>query len=67
MASCRQEFTEGDCERACAVLAAVRRRDALAAWDEYCATGLHTKEEAIDVWMAKLEAGKDAEPPESHG
>lgn len=42
------------------------RRDALAAWNEYQATGLHTTAEEADVWLAKLEAGEDAKAPECH-
>jgi predicted transcriptional regulator len=42
------------------------RQDALAAWQEYCATGLHATGEEADVWLAKLEAGEDAEVPECH-
>jgi len=39
------------------------RRDALAAWDHYQATGLHATAEEADAWLAKLEAGKDFAPP----
>ena len=39
------------------------RRDALAAWDHYQATGLHATAEEADAWLAKLEAGKDSAPP----
>jgi len=39
------------------------RRDALAAWANYQITGLHVTAEEADVWLAKLEAGKDAAPP----
>jgi predicted transcriptional regulator len=41
-------------------------QDALAAWNNYQATGLHLTEEEADAWLAKLEAGKDAEAPECH-
>ena len=37
--------------------------DALAAWAEYEATGRHATGEAVDAWLARLEAGEDAEPP----
>lgn len=40
------------------------RQDAITAWNEYQATGLHVTLEEADAWLAKLEAGKDAEPPE---
>lgn len=43
------------------------RSDAVAAWEEYQATGLHATAEEVDAWLAKLEAGEDAEPPECHG
>jgi predicted transcriptional regulator len=39
------------------------RRDALAAWSHYQATGLHLTVEEADAWLAKLEVGKDASPP----
>ena len=39
------------------------RRDALAAWDHYQATGRHVSAEDADAWLAKLEAGKHAAPP----
>lgn len=42
------------------------RKDALAAWDHYQSTGLHATAEEADAWMAKLEAGEDAEAPECH-
>jgi predicted transcriptional regulator len=42
------------------------RQDALAAWADYEATGLHTTGEEVDAWLARLEAGEDAEPPEPH-
>ena len=42
------------------------RVSALAAWDDYQATGLHATAEEADVWLAKLEAGDDARPPECH-
>ena len=43
------------------------RRDALAAWSHYQTTGLHATAEEADAWLAKLEAGEDAEAPECHG
>jgi predicted transcriptional regulator len=42
------------------------RQDALAAWAEYQATGLHVTAEEADAWLAQLEAGEDAEPPPVH-
>jgi predicted transcriptional regulator len=41
-------------------------QDALAAWADYQATGLHITAGEADAWLAKLEAGKDAAPPECH-
>ena len=43
------------------------REDALAAWEDYQATGLHATAEEADAWLAKLEDGEDAEPPACHG
>jgi len=42
------------------------RQDALKAWDHYQKTGLHLTAEEADAWLAKLEAGEDAEAPECH-
>jgi predicted transcriptional regulator len=42
------------------------RQDALAAWAEYQATGLHATAEETDAWLARLEAGEDADPPACH-
>ena len=42
------------------------RHDALAAWNNYQATGLHATAEEADAWLAKLEAGEDAKAPECH-
>lgn len=42
------------------------RRDGTRAWNEYQASGLHVTWEEADVWLAKLESGQDAEPPECH-
>lgn len=39
------------------------RADALAAWAEYKATGRGATSEAVDAWLARLEAGEEAEPP----
>ncbi len=42
------------------------RQDALTAWREYQATGQHMTAAEADAWLARLEAGEDAEPPLSH-
>jgi predicted transcriptional regulator len=42
------------------------RHDVVAAWERYEATGLHVPAEEADAWLAKLEAGEDAEPPACH-
>lgn len=42
------------------------RHDALAAWADYRATGRHVTAEEADTWLARLEAGEDAEPPVPH-
>jgi predicted transcriptional regulator len=42
------------------------RQEALAAWAAYQATGLHATAEEADAWLARLEAGEDAEPPSPH-
>ena len=42
------------------------RQDAIKAWGEYQATGLHVTVEEADAWLARLEGGQDAEPPECH-
>lgn len=42
------------------------KKDALRAWEEYQRTGLHLTLEEADAWLAKLEAGKDAELPKCH-
>ena len=44
-----------------------QRQSALMAWAEYQATGLHATAEEADAWLAKLEAGEEASPPECHG
>ncbi len=43
------------------------RQDALAAWAHYQETGLHLSASEADLWLAKLEAGKDAKQPKCHG
>lgn len=42
------------------------RQDTIRAWDEYHQTGLHLTLEEADAWLAKIEAGEDAEPPKCH-
>ncbi|MGQ0664228.1 MAG: CopG family ribbon-helix-helix protein [Pseudomonadota bacterium] len=42
------------------------RQDALAAGAEYRASGQHATAAEADAWLARLEAGEDAEPPPSH-
>jgi predicted transcriptional regulator len=41
-------------------------QDALAAWTEYQATGQHVTGDEADVWLSRLEAGEDVEPPVPH-
>ena len=43
------------------------RMAAMTAWNDYQATGMHATAEETDAWLAKLEAGEDAEAPECHG
>jgi predicted transcriptional regulator len=42
------------------------RQAALTAWNRYQSTGLHVTAEEADAWLAKLEAGEDAEAPGCH-
>jgi predicted transcriptional regulator len=42
------------------------RQDALAAWADYQATGLHITAKEADAWLAKLAAGEHAVPPKCH-
>jgi predicted transcriptional regulator len=42
------------------------RQATLQAWEEFQMTGLHATLEETDQWLARLEAGQDAEPPECH-
>ena len=42
------------------------KQDALRAWEAYQTNGLHLTLEEADVWLAKLEAGEDTEPPKCH-
>ncbi len=40
--------------------------DVKAASEEYDRTGLHVTWEEADAWLAKLQAGEEASPPECH-
>lgn len=40
--------------------------EALASWAEYQETGLHLTGAEVDAWLARLEAGEDADPPIPH-
>ena len=42
------------------------KQEALRAWEAYQRTGLHLTHEEVDAWLAKLEAGEDAELPKCH-
>lgn len=42
------------------------RQDGIRAWNEFKENGLHATMEEVDEWLAKLESGKDVEPPECH-
>jgi predicted transcriptional regulator len=42
------------------------RQDGLQAWHNYETSGLHVTHAEADDWLAKLESGQDAEPPECH-
>jgi predicted transcriptional regulator len=42
------------------------RQDAIKAWEDYQATGLHITAKEADDWLAKLEAGRDVAPPQPH-
>jgi predicted transcriptional regulator len=40
------------------------RQDAVVAWDDYRATGLHITYEEADAWLDLLQAGRTVEAPE---
>lgn len=42
------------------------QQDALRAFDDLEQTGLHLTLEEADAWLARLEAGEDADPPPCH-
>ena len=44
-------------------LGAALRQDALLAWRDYQATGLHVPAAAADEWLARLERGDEVAPP----
>ncbi|MFC3902386.1 Predicted transcriptional regulator [Acinetobacter marinus] len=41
-------------------------QDAVNAWQQYQADGLHLTQAEAEQWLVKLEAGEDAEIPECH-
>ena len=45
---------------------ALFRQECLDSWAEFEATGLHVTHAEVDAWLAELEAGRAAEPPECH-
>lgn len=42
------------------------KQDALKAWRDYQANGRHLIAAEGDAWLARLEGGEDAEPPDCH-
>jgi len=42
------------------------RQAGLKAWEDHQATGKHVTHDEADAWLAKLEAGEEAEVPECH-
>jgi len=42
------------------------RQDGIKAWEAYQRTGLHATADEANAWLAQLEQGQDAEPPECH-
>lgn len=42
------------------------KQDALQAWETFQKNGLHLSLEEADAWLAKLEAGEDADLPKCH-
>ncbi|KPX86327.1 CopG family ribbon-helix-helix protein [Pseudomonas meliae] len=42
------------------------QQEAIHAWNEYKATGMHLTLEEVETWLAQLEEGKDVEPPACH-
>lgn len=41
-------------------------QDAVNAWEDFEATGLHLTSLEADQWLAALEAGEDIDPPACH-
>lgn len=41
-------------------------QDAMRAWEDYKATGLHLNAGEVDAWIARLEAGEDVDLPDCH-
>jgi predicted transcriptional regulator len=41
-------------------------QDAQSAWEDYHLNGLHLTDNEVGAWIAKLEAGEDADLPECH-
>jgi predicted transcriptional regulator len=39
---------------------------AVAAWEDYRATGLNATGEEVDGWLRRLAEGEDADPPNCH-
>lgn len=42
------------------------KQDAMQAWDRYQQTGLHLSVDEADSWLARLEAGENADLPPCH-
>ncbi|KVZ90031.1 CopG family transcriptional regulator [Burkholderia ubonensis] len=42
------------------------KQEAMAAWRDFQATGLHVTHAEMDAYLAKLEAGEDVERPACH-
>jgi predicted transcriptional regulator len=42
------------------------KQDAMQAWEGYQQTGLHLNVDEADSWLARLEAGEDADLPPCH-
>jgi len=42
------------------------RQDGIRAWNAYREKGLHVTQAEADAWLAKLQEGQDATPPECH-
>lgn len=42
------------------------RQQAKDAWEDYQQTGMHLTLDEADAWLAKLEAGEDADMPACH-